>query len=317
MAPGRGGARLGHRRDEPSVTTPPDRDTASAPIAAIDVGTNTTRLLVARASGGRVEPLASGSAMTALGAGLRPGGRIGVKGLDLVELTVRQMATEARRLGARRLVVACTAPARVAENAAQLLDRLESASGVVPRILSGAEEAELAFRGMVAAGAPDPLLAIDLGGGSLEMMGGEGGRLRWATSVPIGVRLLTERFAPGDPPAIDLLEPMIAAAREMIDPVTIPAHGREAIAAGGSAAALARLAGSDVLDRDALLRAVERLVGSSAEDIADETDLESARVRLSLAGAAALEAVRRSFGLDAVRVSSAGLREGLVLEAIG
>lgn len=292
-------------------------DAASAPIAAIDVGTNTTRLLVARASRGRVEPLASGSAMTALGAGLRPGGRIGAEGLDLVELTVRQMASEARTLGASTIVVACTAPARVAANASQLLERLQSASGVVPRVLSGPEEAELAFRGMVASGAPDPLLAIDLGGGSLELMGGEGGRLQWATSVPIGVRFLTERFTPGDPPAIDLIEPMIAAVRELLDPLTLAAHGREAVATGGSAAALAALSGTDILDREALVRGVERLAASPSEYIAEETGLEPARVRLSLAGAAALEAVRRSFGLDALRVSRAGLREGLVLEAVG
>ena len=294
-----------------------DAALSPAPIAAIDVGTNTTRLLVARARDGRVEPLASGSAMTALGTGLRPGGRIRADGLDLVELTVRQMASEARALGVERIVVACTAAARVAANAEQLLDRLELASGVVPRVLSGPEEAELSFRGMVASGAPDPLLAIDLGGGSLELMGGEGGQLRWATSVPIGVRFLTERFSPGDPPPIDLLEPMIAAVREMVDSVTVSVHGREALAGGGSAVALSVLAGTDVLDRDALVRAVERLAASHSEDIAEETGLEPARVRLCLAGAAVLEAVRRSFDLEEIRVSHAGLREGLVLEAAG
>jgi exopolyphosphatase/guanosine-5'-triphosphate,3'-diphosphate pyrophosphatase len=299
----------------PEISAHDHLDAASAPIAAIDVGTNTTRLLVARASGGRVEPLARGSAMTALGAGLRPGGRIRPEGLDLVELAVRQMAQEARDIGARRIVVACTAPGRIASNVGELLERLEAASGVVPRVLTGAEEAALAYRGMVASGAPDPLLAIDLGGGSLEMMGGEGGRLRWATSVPIGVRFLTERFAPGDPPRIDLLEPMIAAVREMVDPVTASTHGREAIACGGSAAALATLAGTDVLDRAALVRAVERLVATGADDLAEETGLEPARVRLALAGAAALEGVRRSFDLHDLRVSRAGLREGLVLEA--
>jgi exopolyphosphatase/guanosine-5'-triphosphate,3'-diphosphate pyrophosphatase len=298
------------------TTSEPDHD-ASAPIAAIDVGTNTTRLLVARASRGRVEPLASGSAMTAIGAGLVPGGRIGDEALELVGATVSQMAAEARRLGARRIVVACTAPARTAGNAAELIERLRSASGVTPRVLSGAEEAELAFLGMVAAGAPDPLLAVDLGGGSLEMMGGEGGRLRWATSIPIGVRALTERFAPSDPPSIDALEPMVAAVRELVDAVAMPVSAREAVATGGSAAALATLAGSDRLDREALLRAVDRLAGSSAEDLAEATDLEPARVRLSLAGAAALEAVRRSFDLEAVMVSRSGLREGLVLEAVG
>jgi exopolyphosphatase/guanosine-5'-triphosphate,3'-diphosphate pyrophosphatase len=286
-----------------------------APVAAIDVGTNTTRLLVARAAGGRIEPLATGSAMTALGAGLRPGGDIGREALELVEATVRQMADEARRLGARRLVVATTAPGRTAGNADELLARLEDAAGVPARVLTGAEEAALAFRGMVASGAPDPLLAVDLGGGSLEMMGGEGGALRWATSVPIGVRALSERFAPADPPPLDLLEPMVSAVRELLDAVEVPVAGPEALAAGGSAEALGTLAGTDRLDRDGLLAAVERLAATPAADLAEATGIDPKRLRLSMAGAAALEAVRRSFRIDVLRVSRAGLREGLVLEA--
>ena len=289
--------------------------TRNAPVAAIDVGTNTTRLLVARAIDGRIEPLASGSAMTALGAGLTEGGDIGGEGLDLVEATVRQMADEARRLGADRLVVATTAPGRKAGNVAALLERLEAAAGVPARVLTGAEEATLTFRGMVAAGAPDPLLAVDLGGGSLEMMGGEGGALRWATSIPIGVRVLSERFAPPDPPPLDLLEPMVSAVRELLDAVDVPVRGTEALAAGGSAEALGALAETDELDRDGLLRAVERLAATPAADLSEETGVEPKRLRLCMAGAAALEAVRRSFRIEVLHVSRAGVREGLVLEA--
>jgi exopolyphosphatase / guanosine-5'-triphosphate,3'-diphosphate pyrophosphatase len=300
-----------------ATTDPTDAETAPAPIAAIDVGTNTTRLLVARAVGGRIEPLAGGSAMTAVGAGLRPGGRIRADALDLVELTVRQMAAEARRLGAGRIVVACTAPGRIAGNADELLARLEAAAGVPARVLSGAEEAGLSFRGLCTEAVPDPLMAIDLGGGSLELMGGDGGSLRWATSIPIGVRSLTERFAPADPPPVDLLEPMVTAVRELVDAVAISVSGRDAVAAGGSAEALSVLSGGDALDRGALLRAVERLAASPAADLAEETGLEPERVRLSLAGAAAMEAVRRSFDLATLRVSRAGLREGLVLAEAG
>jgi exopolyphosphatase/guanosine-5'-triphosphate,3'-diphosphate pyrophosphatase len=296
----------------PTDSTAPDTRTL---VAAIDVGANTTRLLVARAVDGRVEPLASGSAMTALGAGLRSGGLIGADALDLAEQTVRQMVAEAQRLGATRTVVACTSPARLARNADDLLDRLERASGVRPRVLSGVEEAALAFRGLTTGDVPDPLLAVDVGGASLELIGGEGGSLRWATSLPVGARSLTERFAPADPPSIDLLEPMVAAVRELLDPVAAPAGVSEAVAAGGSAVALAVLADAGRLDRDALVRAVERLVGAPSEDIAQDSGLEPERVRLSLAGAAALEAVRRAFGLEALIVSRAGLREGLVLEA--
>ena len=67
-------------------------------------------------------------------------------------------------------------------------------------MLSGAEEAELSFRGLMSADAPDPLVAVDPGGGSMEAMVGVGGRLVWATSIPVGVRALTERFVVNDPP---------------------------------------------------------------------------------------------------------------------
>ena len=295
----------------------PESGVLTAPVAAIDVGSNTTRLLVARAEGGQIAALASGTAMTGLAAGLRPGGTIPIEKLDLVALTVRRMAAEARELGAQRVVVACTAPGRNASNAAQLLDRLQAAAGVTPRVLSGAEEAELSFRGLMSDDAPDPLVAVDPGGGSMEAMVGVGGRLTWATSIPVGVRALTESFVRHDPPDIDVLEPMIAEVRTMVDAVELPVTVREAVATGGSAQSLAALVGGDLLDRDALERAVHRLVGMPADDLAEETGLDPDRVRLCLAGAAVLEAVRRSFAVDALRVSQAGLREGLVLELAG
>jgi exopolyphosphatase/pppGpp-phosphohydrolase len=148
------------------------------------------------------------------------------------------------------------------------------------------------------------------------MMGGEGGALRWATSIPMGARVLSERFSPPDPPPLDLLEPMVAAARELRDAVELPVGGREALAAGGSAEALGTLAGTDRLDRDSLLDAVERLAAAPAGDLAESTGVSPKRLRLCMAGAAILEAVRRSFGIDALHVSRAGLREGLVLEAV-
>ena len=295
----------------------PESGVLTAPVAAIDVGSNTTRLLVARTEGGQIAALASGTAMTGLAAGLRPGGTIPIEKLDLVALTVRRMAAEARELGAQRVVVACTAPGRNASNAAQLLDRLQAAAGVTPRVLSGAEEAELSFRGLMSDDAPDPLVAVDPGGGSMEAMVGVGGRLTWATSIPVGVRALTESFVRHDPPDIDVLEPMIAEVRTMVDAVELPVTVREAVATGGSAQSLAALVGGDLLDRDALERAVHRLVGMPADDLAEETGLDPDRVRLCLAGAAVLEAVRRSFAVDALRVSQAGLREGLVLELAG
>lgn len=279
------------------------------------MGTNTTRLLVGRLTGGAPEALARGAAMTSLGAALTDTGVIGAEALDLAEHTVAAMAAEARALGAERIVVACTAVARDARNADELLARLERATGVTPRVLSGHEEAHLTFMGLIGAGAPDDLLAADLGGGSLELMGGAGGRLVWATSLPLGVRRLTERYDVSDPPTLELLGPMTAHVREMVAAVAAEHRCTAAVVAGGSAAALATLAGTDTLDQSALVGVVERLAAAPADDVAADSGLLPERVRMCFAGAAVLEAVRREFGLPALTVSRAGLREGLVLEA--
>ena len=283
-------------------------------LAAIDVGTNTTRLLVARREGDGLQPLARGSAMTSLGEGLEARGRIGAERLRGVGEVVHRMAEEARALRAERLVVACTAIARDAANADELLGVLREASGEEPRVLSGEEEAALTFRGLVAAGAPDPLLACDLGGGSLEVMGGSGGRLAWATSLPLGARRLSERFQVGDPPALEGAERIVAHVREHLDAIAAEHPADGAVAAGGSAVALARLAQTDRLDQAALREALERVAGAPATVVAEQTGLEPERVRLCFAGACVIEGTRAAFGLSAIQASDAGVREGLLLE---
>jgi exopolyphosphatase/guanosine-5'-triphosphate,3'-diphosphate pyrophosphatase len=294
----------------------PDRSRVIA--AAIDVGTNTTRLLVAELEDGRLTPLATDAVMTALGAGLDASGVIAEHGLDLVARTTAAMSKHARALGAERLVIACTAIGRDAGNAPDLLDRIAAATGSTPRVLTGAQEAELTYAGLVATGsATGELVAADLGGGSLELMGGHGGKLDWATSLPIGVRRITERHRIGDPPDPACWEPIAAEVAALVRPIAADHPATAIVATGGSAAALGVLAGTDRLDRVALAAVPDALAGRSADEVAAATGLEPARIRLCLAGAAALEGIRRAFGLDGLEISQAGLREGLVLEAIG
>ena len=286
--------------------------------AAIDVGTNTTRLLVAEVADGRITPLAADGVMTALGAGLDRSGRIADVGLDLVARTTAAMSERARALGAERLVIACTAVGRDADNAADLLDRIAAATGSAPRVLTGEQEATLTYAGLVAAGSGDgDLVAADLGGGSLELMGGHRGHLEWAASLPIGVRRITERHRIGDPPDPASFEPIVAEVAALVRPVAADHPATAVLATGGSAAALGVLAGTGHLDGTALAAVPDALAGRSADDVADATGLDPARVRLCLAGAGALEGVRRAFALDGLEISHAGLREGLVLEAIG
>ncbi|MCB0882817.1 MAG: hypothetical protein KDC33_11465 [Thermoleophilia bacterium] len=291
---------------------------SSAPprlVAAIDVGTNTIRMLVARLVDGAPHAVASASSMTGLGAGLGATGRISDDGLDAAERTLRHMVAEARALNADDIMVACTAIARDASNADELLERIRRATGAEPRVLSGTEEANLTFLGLLSAGASEPLIAGDLGGGSLEMMGGRAPSPDWAVSLPLGVRLLTERFAPGDPASLDLIGPIVAHARQLIDPVASRYEAGSVVMAGGTALALARLAKRGDLDRDALVGCVELLAAKHADDVAVEAGIEPDRVRMCFAGAGVVEAVRRAFGVESIVVSPAGLREGLVMEA--
>jgi exopolyphosphatase/guanosine-5'-triphosphate,3'-diphosphate pyrophosphatase len=283
--------------------------------AAIDVGTNTTRLLVARVESGRITPLATDGVMTALGTGLEQTGRIADAGLDLVQETVAAMADEARALGAERIAIACTAVGRDASNAPELLARIAAATGITADVLSGEREAQLSFAGLVATGASGPLVAADLGGGSLELMGGAAGQLAWATSLPLGVRLLTERYAIGDPPVPTTRRAITRAVQVEIAPVAAAHPAESLLVTGGSAAALAQLAGTTHLDEPALRRAAQLLAEHSANDLAERTGLQPARLRMCFAGCAVLDGLRRAFALAALDVSTAGLREGLILEA--
>jgi exopolyphosphatase/guanosine-5'-triphosphate,3'-diphosphate pyrophosphatase len=285
-------------------------------VAAIDVGTNTTRLLVADVEHRTIRTLASDAVMTALGEGLGVTGAIAESGLVRVEQTARAMAGRARALGAERMAVACTAVGREAANAPDLLDRLVRATDAPVRVLTGSEEAELTFAGLVAAGdGSGVLVAADLGGGSLELMGGRDGHLGWATSLPIGARKLTERFHLADPPDLAAWRPI---ATEVADLVTSVAHDHPTaglVVTGGSAQALGTLAGSPRLDVAAFGRVADALSHAAADDLARTTGLDAARLRLCFAGGAALDGVREAFRLASLEVSTAGLREGLVLEA--
>jgi len=284
--------------------------------AAIDVGTNTTRLLVARIEPHHLTALATDEVMTALGSGLDATGTIAPAALDVVERTVGTMAEHARGLGADHIAIACTAVGRDAANAPDLLARLERATGVKPTVLSGEREAALTFQGIVAGGAPDDLVAADLGGGSLELMGGRAGRLEWATSIPVGVRKLTERFAVADPPDRTDWRAIVDDVTARVRPVAEVHAAAAIVVTGGSAAALSRLAGSARLDAAALSGAADLLATRPANELHDMTGMDANRLRLCFAGAGALEGIRRAFGLDGLEVSTTGLREGLALEAI-
>lgn len=286
--------------------------------ACIDIGSNTTRLLVAECDHGQIEPVHQERAFTHLGRDRLEDGAISPESLEMVVAVVVAQLELARRLGCSDVRAVATAALRRASNRGQLATAIHDACGLEMQVLSGEEEARLAFLGAARAfrHMPDGELGVvDVGGGSCELVVGRApDRVRWSTSLPLGSSDLTRGYVHSDPPSSDEL----AAAREQIEAtigtLDVP-HPAEAAAVGGSAASLARLAGR-ILDREAFTRALHELAAAPRREVARRFGLDVERVHLLPAGLLILERVSELFGAP-LTVADGGLREGVLMEAAG
>jgi len=282
--------------------------------ACIDIGSNTTRLLVAEPDGPVLRELVGYRAFTRLGMHEQA-----IPAAKVVEVAgeVATQAELARDAGAERIEVVATAAIRHAANRDELCAAIETASGVGIRVLSEEEEARLAFLGAVGtlARAPDGVVAVvDVGGGSTEIVCGTAdGGVSWSASFRIGSGLLADSYLHGDPPReheLDLVREHVAATFGGLD---LP-HADVAYAVGGSATSLRRLIGA-VLDGETLGRGVRTLSGGCAAELAPRHELHLERIRVLPAGLLVLEGASRALGLP-LTVAAGGLREGVVLEQL-
>src|SRR5438552_8412244 len=183
-------------------------------VAAIDLGTNSTRLLVADVVDGRVDELHRETKITRLGEGVDERRRL----LPVPIARVRNVLTDYRReaaaLGAERVLAVATSAVRDAENGEAFLGEIEWSYGFTTRLLTGDEEARLTYRGAAAGRElPGTTLVIDIGGGSTELVVGADGSPRWHDSLDVGCVRLTERHLAGDPPTRSELDACTAAVR--------------------------------------------------------------------------------------------------------
>jgi len=283
--------------------------------ACIDVGSNTTRLLVAEPAGAGIRELAARREFTRIGKGLAHDGRVSAEVVAHAARAVADQARVARELGAREIEVVGTAAMRRARNRDELASAIEQGCGVRMRVLSDGEEARLAFLGATRTyDAPlrGSVAVVDVGGGSSEIaVGTLGDGVSWSTSVPIGSGTLAEELIGFDPPAPDELAALRAAVATALEGLRVPSS-QNAIAVGGSATSLRRLAGAE-LSVEALERALRTLASAPADDLAGLLGLAAERVRLLPAGIAILEGLAGALGTP-LRIGRGGLREGLILE---
>jgi exopolyphosphatase/guanosine-5'-triphosphate,3'-diphosphate pyrophosphatase len=284
-------------------------------LGCIDIGSNTTRLLVADCNGSGLAWVHQERAFTRIGHDLQQTGRIGTaKMAEVVGVVADQMAS-ARAHGATVVRTVATAAIRQAENGAALTEAIEAATGLRVETLSAEEEARLAFVG-VARTLERPvegeLGVVDVGGGSSELAVGEvSAGVRWWVSRPLGSGALTYATLPSDPPTERQLRAAyvdVSAALADLD----PPRPRAAVAVGGSATSLARLAGPR-LDADRLDHALAVLTSAPSNVIAARFAIDAQRARLLPAGLLILRGVTELFGVE-LQVGRGGIREGMLLE---
>ena len=272
-------------------------------IGVIDVGSNTTRLLVADAAADDLAPLDKAKVRLGLGEEIERYGAVSAVHLAAAAKAVRGMAAAARLARVVSLDVFLTAPGRQADNAEELVAALTRAAGVQARVLTKEEEGTLAYRGAIlTAGVPLPsrIAVCDIGGASTEIaVGSPGSEPHWIESVDLGsVRLSTRG---GD---------MRAEARDALAPIEPPA-AEAALAVGGSARAARRLVGS-VLGETELAEAMRLVETSSPREIVACFGVDPARAEILPAGVILLAEVQRKLGVP-LRVCTGGIREGAVL----
>jgi len=283
--------------------------------ACIDIGSNTTRVLVAEVQGGRLTEVLQRRAFTRIGKGLKPGGEIAEAKLTEVAAVVAEQAALAARVGAPPARVVATAAIRGAANRDAFCARVSEAAGVPVEILAPVEEARLAFLGAtrtLARPLDGVVGVVDVGGGSSEIaVGTVAGGASWSASFRIGSSSLTDAYLRSDPPAAAELEAISLHADGVFEGLAAPACGC-AVAVGGSATSLRRLVGT-VLEPETLQRAIRVLSSEPCVDVARRFDLDPQRVRLLPAGILILDAASRCLGRP-LQIGRGGLREGICLE---
>lgn len=284
-------------------------------LGCIDIGSNTTRLLVAEVGrGAALRELRAERVFTCIRKSLEEGGRIAPdKIAETVSVVCAQVAA-AEELGVEAIVAVATAAIRDAPNRAELELGVEEACGLTLRVISAQEEARLSFVGATRTRpqpAPGTIAVVDVGGGSTEIaVGSAAGTIEWWTSLPIGSGVLADRHLRSDPPAAAELQ---AARRQVADTFEGLASPPVdcTLAVGGTATSLARVLGS-ALDHGTLDRGIALLSETPVHSLAGRLGLDPERVRLLPAGILVLQALSEHLG--PLQIACGGLREGIILE---
>jgi len=303
-------------------------------VAVLDIGSNSTRVYVADVSPLQViDDVYRRSLVTRLADGLERTGQLSGAAIERVLTALDGFTTTAVELGAERTIAVLTSAVRDAANGSRLVSEIQRRYGMDARVLTGDEEARLTYRGAVSGGdggqARGPVLVIDIGGGSTELIVGVGATVSFAASLQAGVVRQSERHLHSDPPTLAELVALRAEMRELVEQAVPPAMRNVpdgAIAVAGtatSAAAIdqalepydARLAHGHRLELATLNLLLARLAAMPLVDRRRIRGLDPSRAAVIVAGLAMLIETLRAFNLEECEASEHDILRGAALLA--
>jgi exopolyphosphatase/guanosine-5'-triphosphate,3'-diphosphate pyrophosphatase len=299
-------------------------------IAVVDIGTNSTRLLVARVDQGTVDELERRSIVTRLGQGVDSSGRLADEAIGRVFKVLEEYRGLIDEHGAETVVVLATSAVRDSENGDEFRTSMRERFGFEARTISGDEEATLTFLGATSARSDreEPTLVIDIGGGSTEfVVGRPGGDPDFHVSTQSGSVRQSERHLHDDPPRPEQLQALQQEVRAIVErevPDSVRTDVKRGIAVAGTATQLAAIdlecepydptrVDGHILHLDAVRSMLDRLAAVDLDRRREIKGLHSDRAPTIVAGAAILLVALEAFSLDRVETSERDILHGAAL----
>jgi exopolyphosphatase/guanosine-5'-triphosphate,3'-diphosphate pyrophosphatase len=299
-------------------------------VAVVDIGTNSTRLLVSDVDGPSVAEVERRTTVTSLGRGVDHTGALCSEAIEDVCGAIAGYKAHYEELGAERVMAVATSAVRDASNGDAFIAELRERFGLNAQLLTGEEEAHLTYLGATATRpADEPTLVFDIGGGSTELIVGSGAAVEFHTSLPAGTVRHSERHLSTDPPNVGELENLATDIRGLVEEATAAHDGARPVRAIGTAGTPTSLAAIDqALERydpervhgyRLGLRAIQRMLSRlAAVPLAERLHipgLHPGRAPTIVAGTVILVQVMRAFGFDEVEVSERDILHGSALSA--
>ena len=299
-------------------------------VAVVDIGSNSTRLLIADVDGG-LDEIERQSRVTRLGRGVDLSGQLSAEAIEAACEAIADYVGICSDAGVEHIDAIATSAVRDASNGGAFIAELRERFALSARVLDGEEEARLTYMGATAAHPPsEPTLVIDIGGGSTELIVGAGREIYFHTSLQAGVVRHTERHIASDPPTALELEALAADVRALIESAVagqLGATPRTAIAVAGTPTSLASIElglepynPAQVHGRTLTLASIQRLLSqlasSSLAKRAEIPGLHPDRARSIVAGVVILVETMRAFDLERIEVSEHDILYGVSIEAV-